>query len=284
MRALVKIVLVLLSVLSICSSSTGWVIDDDVKVDFDETNDRTKDVMQSTTNSVLGQHKVSRVVKLWFEEPNYDSCPRMFRALGCQEHLLSGYEKSGYLLPVDLVLYIRNDTGYHMRIGEEQFTCGYYCLEIDIRLTNGNTFAAQRKEGVWYRNFIREEDVYGEKIHRRLVSLNPRLWTGLPSEVCGDKVYLRPRLAFFSFVNEHRRYRSISDLEAGRESKSWNSSREGELVGDWLMVSADRFRSWMHNGLKNYYGGQIPWCPAELNDSHMRGTENKEVRDGTPGS
>ena len=251
-----KIGLVVLGCLLMCPFIIVWAMDGDIKVYFDETKDGTNYIMYSTTNSIRGQHKVPRVVKLWFEEPNYDSCPRMFRALGCQEHLLSEYKKNDYMLPVDLVFYIRNDTGFPMRIGEEQFTCGYYCLEIDIRLTNGNTFAAQRKEGIWYRNFISEEDVYGEKIHRRLVSLDPRLWTGLPSDVCGDKVYLRPRFAFFSFVNASRRYRSISDLEAGRESKSWNRSREGELVGDWLTVSADKFRSWTHSGLRENNRGK----------------------------
>ena len=133
-----KIGLVVLGCLLMCPFIIVWAMDGDVKVYFDETKDGTNYIMCSTTNSIRGQHKVPRVVKLWFEEPNYDSCPRMLRALGCQEHLLSGYENSDYMLPVDLVFYIRNDTGFPMRIGEEQFTCGYYCLEIDIRLTNGN--------------------------------------------------------------------------------------------------------------------------------------------------
>ena len=153
------------------------------------------------------------------------------------------------MLPVDLTFYVRNDTDFPMRIGEEQFTCGYYCLEIDVRQTNGAIFVARRKEGVWYRNFISEEEIRGEKIHRRLLSMNPRLWTGLPSEVPGDKIYLRPRLAFFSFVNEGHHYKTISDLCAGRELESWHGSREGELVGDWLSVAADRYKNWMHSDL-----------------------------------
>ena len=134
-----------------------------------------------------------------------------------------------------------------MRIGDEEFTCGYYCLEIDVRLANGKIFAARRKEGAWTRNFISEEEIRGEKIHRRLLSMNPRLWTGLPSEVAGDKVYLRPRFAFFSFINEGRHYKSIGDLVIGKESSTWHGSRDGELIGDWLPVPADRFKSWIHD-------------------------------------
>lgn len=255
----VKITLLIVLILSLMYPiSSVWAMDDDVKVDFDDVTKVTNCIQQSTTNSLSSQYKTQGGVKLWFEEPNYDSCPRTFRALGCQEHLLDGYEKRDYMLPVDLVFYIRNDTGFLLRIGDEQFTCGYYCLEIDMRLANGKIFTVRRREGVWYRNFINEEDVCGEKIHRRLVSLNPRLWTGLPSEVRGDKVYLRPRFAFFSFVNAGRHYKSTSDLRAGRELKSWNGSRDGELVGDWLIISADRFRSWVRSDLREGNRRSVP--------------------------
>ena len=223
----------------------GWAMDGDVKVDFDDVNDGTNRASQ--VKSYSGQHKTTQTVRIWLELPDYDTCPRTFRALACQEHLLKeGYKRSDYVLPVDLTFYVRNDTDYPMRIGDEEFTCGYYCLEIDVRLANGKIFAARRKEGAWTRNFISEEEIRGEKIHRRLLSMNPRLWTGLPSEVAGDKVYLRPRFAFFSFVNEGRHYKSIDDLVIGKESSTWHGSRDGELIGDWLPVPADRFKSWMH--------------------------------------
>ena len=227
-------------------SMVGWALDGDVKVDFDDVNDGTNCVVKAAINPIPRQRKAQQNAKIWLEFPNYDSCPRTFRTLACQEHLLKGYERSDYVLPVDLTFYVRNDTGFPLRLGEEQFTCGYYCLEIDIRLTNGKIFAARRKEGLWYRNFISEEEIRGEKIHRRLLSMNPRLWTGLPSEVSGDKIDLRPRLAFFSFVNEGRHYKSIDDLLIGKESSTWHGSRDGELIGDWLSVQVDRFKSWMH--------------------------------------
>ncbi len=222
----------------------GWTMDGDVTVDFDDVSGRTNCMFKTAPNPISRQCKAPQKVRVWLELPNYDSCPCTFRVLACQEHLLKGYES--YVLPVDLTFYVRNDTGFPMRLGEEQFTCGYYCLEIDVRLTNGKIFSARRKEGVWYRNFLSEEEIRGEKIHRRLLSMNPRLWTGLPSEVSGDKIYLRPRLAFFSFVNEGRRYKSIDDLVIGKESSTWHGSRDGELIGNWLSVPADSFKSWMH--------------------------------------
>ena len=250
MRAFVEmIVRVARSFMLICASSAVWAMDGDITVSFDDVNVGTNSVFKAPPNPISRQHNVPKAVRIWLETPNYDSCPRTFRALACQEHLLSDYKGSGYMLPVDLTFYVRNDTDFPMRIGEEQFTCGYYCLEIDVRQTNGAIFVARRKEGVWYRNFISEEEIRGEKIHRRLLSMNPRLWTGLPSEVPGDKIYLRPRLAFFSFVNEGHHYKTISDLCAGRELKSWHGSREGELVGDWLSVAADRYKNWTHSDL-----------------------------------
>lgn len=239
MKSWIVICLVLLALgLQKVGASNG-LIGDDVKCEiiFPENEEGKSMPIKGSSSCNMG---TTSKVRIWFEEPDYDSCPRVYRVHSCQEVLLRGNDE-GNLLRVDLLFNIRNDSGFKMVIGDEQFTCGYYSLEFDLRLSSGEIFSVKRKEGLWTRNFIKEEEVYGEKMHRRMLSLDARLWDGLPNDLRGDVVYIRPRFAFFSFVKDGCRFKSICDIETGAPQRSWQGSRKGELLGEWLPIPAQRF-------------------------------------------
>ena len=187
----------------------------------------------------LQQHRdrIASSLKIWFESPNPTNVPCMdvpclFRAHPCQEHLLAS-SNNDFMVQADLVFRIRNDSKYWFRFGKELQMCGYYNLELDMRLSDGNIFHLKRKDGIWYRNFIEEESIRGEKEYRCLVSLDRRLWNGMPPRFINKIVEVRPRFAFFYFEKEGRRYKSIDDMKSNVETRIWNHSRIGELIGDW---------------------------------------------------
>ena len=187
----------------------------------------------------LQQHndRIVSSVKIWFESPNPTNVPCvdvpcLFRVYPCQEHLLAS-SNDNFMVQADLVFRIRNDSTYWFRFGKELQMCGYYNLEIDMRLSDGNIFHLKRKDGIWYRNFIEEESIRGEKEYRCLVSLDRRLWNGMPPSFINKVVEVRPRFAFFCFEKDGRRYKSIDDMKSNVETRTWNHSRIGELIGDW---------------------------------------------------
>ena len=188
-------------------------------------------------NSTCITNIICSPVKIWFEcsNPNNVPCmdvPCLFRVYPCQEHLLAS-SNDNFMVQADLVFRIRNDSTYWFRFGKELQMCGYYNLEIDMRLSDGNIFHLKRKDGIWYRNFIEEESIRGEKEYRCLVSLDRRLWNGMPPSFINKVVEVRPRFAFFYFEKEGRRYKSIDDMKSNVETRTWNHSRIGELIGDW---------------------------------------------------
>lgn len=176
-------------------------------------------------------------VRVWLEEPKRDSVPEKFQAYACQEHLLQNSGTNvAHFLHTDLVMYIKNESDFELGVCKEEFSLGYDSLEMDIRVSTGKIYRVRRKKGQWYRNFISYDYFKGERICCRLISLDRRLWDGMPELNGCEYVDVRPRFAYFFFVKDGIHYKSLKELHENRKASRWTESRDGELVGDWLRL------------------------------------------------
>lgn len=165
----------------------------------------------------------------------------------CQEKLMKMAEigEDNYL-GVTFFIDIRNHSDFVFAFGAECYSFGYNCLELDIKTPDGKLHCLKKRPAVWYKNLLWDEIVPAHESRLYPVALDPRIWDGVPLLEFGDKIFIRPRFAFWVFKKdeEPRRdksqsYRTIEELlldvpmGSSNMKRSWKENREGELVGEW---------------------------------------------------
>ena len=227
-----------------CPAQSLFPDDISVSLDGDEMGDGNiagGGLVESNCNMNCARSENSQKerIRIWLEEPKYDRVPEKFQAYACQEHLLQdGGTNVVHFLRTDLVIYIKNESDFELGVCKEEFSFGYYGLEMDIRVPTGEVYRVRRKEGVWTRNFLSYEYFKGERICRRLISLDRRLWDGMPDLNGYEHVDVRPRFAFFFFVKDGERNKSPRAIHANMKEPRWTKSRDGELVGEWVRLNS----------------------------------------------
>ena len=152
---------------------------------------------------------------------------------------------------VDGKIRIENDTDWPYVFGRQCMRSGYYSLEFDLMMDNGNIIVMRRR-----RPELLHEDgsVITVKPHRQwesLVSFDRRLWE-FSAEISTNKVKkIRPRFAFGAYNVEGTYYRTIDEIKNARKNHRHFDDRDGELVGDWIDSCFDKD---INAGMTTKYG------------------------------
>ena len=108
----------------------------------------------------------------------------------------------GRILNVDFFVVIRNLSNSSICIPSEEFSFGYDAIELDIITQDGRLHHMSKKSGVWTRNFpeIIEIPSHGEILCP--ISLDSRIWSGMPLLCAGERISVCAHLTKWSFLNE----------------------------------------------------------------------------------
>ena len=131
-------------------------------------------------------------------------------------------------------LLIENDTDWPYVFGRQCMRTGYYNLEIDMMLDNGNIICMKKRRP----ELLHEDGSFITlKAQRQWVcmfSFDRRLWE-FPTEITTNKVTkIRPRFAFGAYYVDGTYYRTIDEIKNARKKDRHIDDRDGELVGDWI--------------------------------------------------
>lgn len=129
---------------------------------------------------------------------------------------------------------ITNNTDWPYVFGHQSMRSGYYSLEIDMMLDDGNVICLKKRKP----ELLHEDgSLITLKAHRQwecLFSFDRRLWD-FPADIVANKVKkIRPRYAFGAYAVDGTYYRTKDELmKANKISRSLDD-RSGELIGDWI--------------------------------------------------
>ena len=134
-------------------------------------------------------------------------------------------------------IHIENNTDWPYVFGRQCMRTGYYSLEIDLMLENGNIVCMRKcRPGLIHENgsFITL------KAHQQwecLISFDGRLWD-FSSKIANNKVIkIRPRFAFGAYNVDGTFYRTIEEVKNARKKDRPFDDRDGELVGNWVQCN-----------------------------------------------
>ena len=166
---------------------------------------------------------------------NDASAPREKFAYPFQKEFLNDYVQNYYKLRTDYILVVENHSPYPYVFSPQYAASGYNCLELDF-LTSDKRILTASKRMPYLLSDRREEDLLRPNWQwKYLVSLDIRLWKK-PEGFSADKItHFRPRFAYGTFVVGGKYYRTIPELEARKRRERPFKSREGEIVGDWIV-------------------------------------------------
>jgi hypothetical protein len=99
-------------------------------------------------------------------------------------------------LYVDFFVILKNDTNNNIYIGEEQFTIGYYNIELEIIRRNkpDTRITLKKREGLWHRNFTSLLIIPPHAMLAYPISLDKGIWEGLPDFAIGEELLIKARL------------------------------------------------------------------------------------------
>ena len=161
-----------------------------------------------------------------------DAVPSSVRSFACQYQLLGLTSPGVCWLKVDFALEVVNRTEVAYAVGKEDFSCGYFSLELDFKMADGKVLTAKRKTPIWGPNYVEEHLIAPGRKLLIPVSLDPRLWTGLPERFCGRVIGIRPRYAYGTFKKDGVGYRTEMEMKLKQRHKRSGNDRTGELVGN----------------------------------------------------
>ena len=131
-------------------------------------------------------------------------------------------------------IHIENNSDWPYVFGRQCMRAGYYSLEIDMMLDNGNIVCMRKRSP----KLLHENGSFITlQSHRQwecLISFDKRLWE-LPVDIIPGKVTkIRPRFAFGAYNAGGTYYRTIEEIKNARKKERRFDDRDGELVGDWI--------------------------------------------------
>lgn len=129
---------------------------------------------------------------------------------------------------------IENNTNWPYVFGRQCMRTGYYSLEIDMMMDNGDIICLKKRTP----KLLGEDGslimLKAQRQWECLVSFDRRLWD-FPVEFAIGKVKkIRPRFAFGAYNVDGIYYRSIDEIKNARKKDRYFDDRDGELVGDWI--------------------------------------------------
>ena len=98
-------------------------------------------------------------------------------------------DKSGF--NVDFLVLIRNISDCEVYLAAESYSHGYYDLEVAIRNEKGNVFNLKKRQCAWDRNLPEYLKIEGGKSLLYPVSLDHRIWDGMPLIYPGEKLEIK---------------------------------------------------------------------------------------------
>ena len=131
-------------------------------------------------------------------------------------------------LYVDFFVILQNKTPNSIYIGEEQFTVGYYNIELEIIRKNkpDARIVLKKREGTWHRNFISYLIVPPNGLLAYPVSLDNGIWDGVPDFEIGEELLIRARLYLnWTKVNNHMEKISPATVESDWGSVTYKAKR-----------------------------------------------------------
>lgn len=157
-----------------------------------------------------------------------DGVPTSIRPTGCQIGLFEHEQLRTVSLHVDYKLEIVNKTDSPFVFKDNDNLDGYFSLELDVQLTNGCVRTMRRKMPSSVSQRPTEVVLQPERRAVMPVSVDRRLWNGLPSDVRQIQS-IRPRFRHFHF-----KVRDNYDQHVGMGANQQASHVRNELVGKWI--------------------------------------------------
>ena len=123
----------------------------------------------------------SSPAKLYVAESSLSPRDLIMRTHPCmkQFHVHEPWLPEGYCR-VDIFAIIENLTNDELLVGREQFSNGYYSIEIMLRTMDGKVYSLEKADATWYRNL---QEYLIIPPHRMLcwpISLESSHWKGMP--------------------------------------------------------------------------------------------------------
>lgn len=135
-------------------------------------------------------------------------------------------------LYVDFFVILQNKTAHNLYIGEEQFTVGYYNIELEVIRKNkpDRRIVLKKREGTWYRNFISYLIVPPNGLLAYPISLDNGIWDGVPDFEIGEELLIRARLHLnWTKVNNQMEKTSPSTVESDWGSVIYKAKRMANI-------------------------------------------------------
>lgn len=121
------------------------------------------------------------------------------RPYQCQsESIEQSGDKSDF--NVDFLVLIRNISDCEVYLATESYSHGYYDLEIAIRNENGGVFNLKKRQCAWVRNLPEYLKIEGGESMLYPVSLDRRIWDGMPLIYPGEKLEIKVSFVSGSFL------------------------------------------------------------------------------------
>lgn len=129
---------------------------------------------------------------------------------------------------------IENNADWPYVFGRQCKRTGYYSLEIDMMMDNGNIICLKKRKPELLGDDGSLITLKAQRQWECLVSFDRRLWD-FPAEIAIKKVKkIRPRFAFGAYNVDGTYYRTIDEIKNARKKDRRFDDRDGELVGDWI--------------------------------------------------
>ena len=129
---------------------------------------------------------------------------------------------------------VENNTDWPFEFGHQYMRTGYYNLEFDVKLKNGNIIRMKKRRP----ELLHENgSSITLKPHRRweyLVSFDRRLWDCSSEIITNSIIMLRPRFAYGVYNVDGEYYRNIDEIKEGKKKEFLFPDRNGELIGEWI--------------------------------------------------
>ena len=177
---------------------------------------------------------------------NDSSAPREKFAYPFQKEFLNDYVQNDYKLRTDYILVVENHSPYPYAFSPQYTAFGYECLELDFLTSDKRILTASKRMPYLLSDRGEENLLMPNWQWKCLISLDIRLWKK-PDGFSVDLIrHFRPRFAYGAFSVDGKYYRTSAELEAHKRKERPFKSREGELVGNWMLFQPKQrcWQSW----------------------------------------
>ena len=163
-----------------------------------------------------------------------ESLPHYMPADQCQKEFLAVSNVVEKDVSVDCKICISNNSKWTYELGLPDGLTGYYSLEFDLEMDNGEICIMKRRRPKYLSDNGLSIKIKPGRKWECPISFDRRLWCFSPEIPTNKIMRIRPRYAFGAYTIDGAYYRTIEEIKVRKRRACEFYERKGELVGKWI--------------------------------------------------